>query len=45
LSSCFYTIHGFRSTFMDWCHEQTSFPKAVMDQSLAHVTGHKVEAA
>jgi mannitol-1-phosphate/altronate dehydrogenase len=39
------TIHGCRSTFMDWCQQQTSFPKAVIDQSLPHVTGDKVEAA
>jgi integrase len=39
------TVHGFRSTFMDWAHEQTAYPKVVIDQSLAHVVGDKVEAA
>src|SRR5262249_31791390 len=23
------TVHGFRSAFMDWSHDQTSFPKTV----------------
>ena len=41
------TVHGFRSTFMDWAHEQASFPfpKAVIDMALAHAVGDKVEAA
>lgn len=39
------TVHGFRSTFMDWAHEQTAFPKVVIDMSLAHTVGDKVESA
>ena len=39
------TTHGFRSTFMDYCHEQTSYPKVVIDMALAHTVGDKVEAA
>ena len=39
------TVHGFRSTFMDWAHETTSYPKVVIDMALAHVVGDKVEAA
>jgi integrase len=39
------TVHGFRSSFMDWAHEQTSFPKTVVDMALAHTVGDKVEAA
>jgi integrase len=39
------TVHGFRSTFMDWCHECTAFPKVVIDMALAHAVGDKVEAA
>jgi integrase len=39
------TVHGFRSTFMDWAHEQTAYPKTVIDMALAHVVGDKVEAA
>jgi len=39
------TVHGFRSTFMDWAHEQTAFPKVTIDMALAHTVGDKVEAA
>ena len=39
------TTHGFRSSFMDWAHEQTAFSKVVIDMALAHVVGDKVEAA
>lgn len=34
-----YTVHGFRSAFMDWSHEQTAFPKTVIDMALAHTVG------
>jgi integrase len=39
------TIHGFRSCFMDWAHEQSTFPKVVIDKALAHAIGDKAEAA
>jgi integrase len=39
------TTHGLRSTFSDWAHERTNFPKTVIDMSLAHAVGDKVEAA
>jgi integrase len=39
------TAHGFRSTFRDWCGEQTSFPREVAEAALAHVVADKVEAA
>ena len=39
------TAHGFRSTFRDWCAEQTSFPGEVAEMALAHAVGDKVEAA
>jgi integrase len=39
------TVHGFRSTFMDWAHECTSHTKLVIDMALAHKVGDKVEAA
>jgi integrase len=39
------TIHGFRSTFRDWCAEQTNFPAEVAEMALAHTVGDKVEAA
>jgi integrase len=39
------TVHGFRSTFRDWCAERTNFPREVAEAALAHVVGDKVEAA
>lgn len=39
------TAHGFRSTFSDWCAEQTSTPSEVREMALAHAVGDKVEAA
>jgi integrase len=39
------TVHGFRSTFSDWCSEMTNFPSEVREMALAHVVGDKVEAA
>lgn len=38
-------VHGFRSTFRDWCEEATSTPHAVSEAALAHVVSDKVEAA
>lgn len=37
--------HGFRSTFRDWCAEQTDYPNEVAEMALAHAIGNKVEAA
>jgi integrase len=39
------TAHGFRSSFRDWAAEMTSFPREVIEASLAHTIGSKVEAA
>jgi integrase len=39
------TVHGFRSTFMDWAHERSSFAKVAIDMALAHKVGDAVEAA
>jgi integrase len=39
------TVHGFRSSFRDWCSERTSYPPIVAEQALAHTTGTKVERA
>jgi integrase len=39
------TVHGFRSTFSDWCSECTHFPSEVREMALAHAVGSKVEAA
>ncbi len=39
------TVHGFRSTFRDWCAEQTNYPREVAEAALAHIVADKVEAA
>jgi integrase len=39
------TVHGFRSTFKDWCRDNTQFPNEVSEAALAHVVGDKTEAA
>jgi len=39
------TVHGFRSTFRDWCEEQTSFSHAVKERALAHTIKNQAEAA
>lgn len=39
------TVHGFRSTFRDWCAEQTNFPRELAEAALAHTLRDKVEAA
>ncbi len=37
--------HGFRSTFLDWGHDITVYPKEMLDIALAHTVSDKVEAA
>ena len=37
--------HGFRSTFRDWCAEQTDYPREIAEAALSHIIGNKVEAA
>jgi integrase len=39
------TVHGFRSTFADWCAEATNTQSEVREMALAHAVGDKVEAA
>lgn len=41
------TVHGFRSTFRDWCAESVAnaFPREVCEHALAHSLPDKVEAA
>lgn len=41
------TVHGFRSTFRDWCAEalSNSFPREVCEHALAHSLPDRVEAA
>src|SRR5215470_5257327 len=39
------TVHGFRSTFRDWCAEQTNYPREIAEAALADVISNKAEAA
>lgn len=41
------TVHGFRSTFRDWCSEAVGnkFPREICEHALAHSLPDKVEAA
>jgi integrase len=39
------TVHGFRSTFRDWCGDMTNFPREICEAALAHTVGSKVETA
>ena len=41
------TVHGFRSSFRDWCSESVanSFPREVCEHALAHSLPDKIEAA
>tara|TARA_R110001592_G_scaffold302026_1_gene573778 strand:- start:4632 stop:5840 length:1209 start_codon:yes stop_codon:yes gene_type:complete len=39
------TVHGFRSTFRDWAAENTSHPRDVCEQVLAHSLESAVESA
>ena len=39
------TVHGFRSSFRDWCAEQTNYPREVAEEALAHSLKDKTEAA
>jgi len=39
------TVHGFRSSFSDWCAERTAFLSEVREMALAHTVADKVEAA
>ncbi len=39
------TVHGFRSSFRDWCGEETSFPREIAEAALAHKVGNEVERA
>jgi integrase len=40
-----FTVHGFRSSFRDWCGERTAFPREVAEAALAHTLSDKTEAA
>jgi integrase len=39
------TVHGFRSTFSYWAHEQTAHASHAIEISLAHSVGNEVEKA
>ncbi len=39
------TVHGFRSSFKDWCMEQTDTPWAVGEAALAHALGDSTQQA
>jgi len=39
------TVHGFRSSFRDWCGDETAFPREVAEAALAHKVGNMVERA
>jgi integrase len=39
------TVHGFRSSFRDWCAESTGYGHEVAEMALAHTIDNKVERA
>ena len=39
------TVHGFRSTFKDWCSDQTAYANELSEMAMAHTVSDKVEAA
>ena len=39
------TVHGFRSTFRDWCGNRTNFPRELAEHALAHAVGDRAELA
>ena len=39
------TVHGFRSTFRDWCAEATNYDRDTAEAALAHTLRDRVEAA
>jgi len=39
------TVHGFRSSFRDWCGEVSTFPREVAEAALAHIAGDQTERA
>jgi integrase len=39
------TVHGFRSSFRDWCGNETQVPREVAEAALAHALADKTEAA
>jgi integrase len=39
------TVHGFRSSFRDYCGNETEFSREHVEQCLAHQVGNNVERA
>jgi integrase len=39
------TVHGFRSAFRDWGGERTSYPRELLEVSLAHTVGSQTETS
>lgn len=39
------TVHGFRSSFRDWCGECNDAPREIAEMALAHEVGNEVERA
>jgi integrase len=39
------TVHGFRSSFRDWAGEETTFPRELAEEALAHTVGDLTERA
>jgi integrase len=39
------TVHGFRSSFRDWCGNETAYPREIAEHALGHLVGSKVERA
>jgi len=42
---CEATAHGFRASFKSWSRCETSFPREIAEQALAHTIGNKTEQA
>jgi integrase len=40
-----FTVHGFRSSFRDWCGDQTAFPREIAEAALAHTIKDATERA
>ena len=39
------TLHGFRSSFRDWCGDVAHAPREIAEEALAHAVGSQVERA
>jgi integrase len=39
------TVHGFRSSFRDWCGNESNVPREIAESALAHAVGNATERA